>query len=90
MIIDQKEDSDPIWISPSTKLFVPVAPLLYLARSRLQVFLKPILSHKVTIISAPAGYGKSTFVKNHIQVIFEKLGVNSRAQAIRVAREMDL
>lgn len=49
-----------------TKLFIPPPPPIVVARSRLVKQLSA--GHKLTLISAPAGFGKSTLVSEWIAV----------------------
>jgi LuxR family maltose regulon positive regulatory protein len=46
----------------ATKFFVPHAPQALIARPRLAALLNDSLQHKLTLVSAPAGFGKTTLV----------------------------
>src|SRR4051794_23648980 len=43
----------------ATKFFVPVAPGSLIARPRLTALLQKSFNHPLTLISAPAGFGKT-------------------------------
>src|SRR5437879_3721851 len=45
-----------------TKFFVPVAPGTLIARPRLTALLQESLKHRLTLVSAPAGFGKTTLL----------------------------
>lgn len=49
------------------KLFVPPIPANYLERPRLERLHRQILAHKLTLVLAPAGYGKTTFVSRFLK-----------------------
>src|SRR5262249_18092001 len=46
----------------STKLHVPSSRTIHLQRPRLNLLLQDALSHKLTLISAPPGFGKTVLV----------------------------
>src|SRR6266446_2084967 len=46
----------------ATKFFVPVAPGVLIARPRLSALLAESLKHSLTLVSAPAGFGKTMFL----------------------------
>lgn len=48
-----------------TKLHIPYAPAKLIARRRLADVLSRGLSHKLTLVSAPAGFGKTTLVGSY-------------------------
>jgi len=50
----------------STKLFIPQKKVSLISRPRLNEKLNAALSHKLTLISAPAGFGKTTLVGDWI------------------------
>jgi len=51
-----------VFSQPIPKLSIPVIPREFLVRPRLQRRFDVALSHKVTLITAPAGFGKTVFV----------------------------
>ena len=46
----------------ATKFYVPVAPGTLIARPRLTALLDKSLKHPFTLVSAPAGFGKTTLL----------------------------
>ena len=50
-----------------TKFFVPRLPQRLFVRSRLLPLLDESLQHKLTLVSAPAGYGKTTLLVAWLQ-----------------------
>jgi ATP/maltotriose-dependent transcriptional regulator MalT len=46
----------------ATKFYVPVAPGTLISRPRLSALLDQSLEHPLTLISAPAGFGKTTLL----------------------------
>src|SRR4051812_7464340 len=46
----------------ATKFYIPVPPNTLINRSRLSVLLDKSLSHPFTLVSAPAGFGKTTLL----------------------------
>ncbi len=54
---------------PATKFFTPVAPPQVVERPQLLVRITAVapLRHALTLVSAPAGYGKSTFVSQWLR-----------------------
>lgn len=46
----------------ATKFFVPIAPGSLIARPRLSALLNESLNHPLTLVSAPAGFGKTTLL----------------------------
>ena len=62
--MDTNKNSE--WNCPLTKLFVPVLPQKYLVRARLSKLYTMLSAYKITLVSAPAGYGKSTFLSYYL------------------------
>ena len=58
-----------------TKLFVPAMRLDYVARPRLIEKLNQSSNSRLTLISAPAGFGKTTLVTEWLQSFGEGVGV---------------
>ena len=56
----------------ATKLYIPPPRPSLVRRPRLLARLNAALQHKVTLISAPAGYGKTTLVSEWIQAFREE------------------
>src|SRR5690348_16633719 len=46
----------------ATKFFMPVAPGTLISRPRLTALLQQSLKHPLTLLSAPAGFGKTTLL----------------------------
>ena len=46
----------------ATKLFIPSLRAEHISRPRLVTYLNTCFSHKLTLVSAPAGYGKTTLI----------------------------
>src|SRR5258705_6085337 len=46
----------------ATKFYIPVAPGTLISRPRLSALLEEGLKHPFTLVSAPAGFGKTTFL----------------------------
>jgi len=72
-----------------TKLFRPPLPEDYIPRDRLCIWLEQILQRPLTLISAPAGYGKSTLLsaylaENDIQSAWLSLDENDNDLSIFV------
>lgn len=53
----------------ATKFFVPVAPGTLISRPRLGALLHQSLEHPLTLISAPAGFGKTTLLSSWKQAL---------------------
>lgn len=51
----------------ATKFFVPVTPGTLIPRPRLTALLQRSLSHPLTLVSAPAGFGKTTLLASWIR-----------------------
>ncbi|MGE5704151.1 MAG: LuxR C-terminal-related transcriptional regulator [Clostridia bacterium] len=56
------------WLSPilATKLYIPDTPVKLISRIRLLEKMNQTLSAKLTIVTAPAGFGKTTLVSDWI------------------------
>ena len=50
-----------------TKLFIPPAPPELVRRTRLLDKIQAALSHRLTLVSAPAGFGKTTLLSEWIR-----------------------
>src|SRR5437899_12831476 len=48
----------------ATKFYIPVAPGRLISRPRLSALLDKGLTHPFTLVSAPAGFGKTTFLSS--------------------------
>jgi LuxR family maltose regulon positive regulatory protein len=48
----------------ATKFYIPVAPGRLISRPRLSALLDEALNHSFTLVSAPAGFGKTTFLSS--------------------------
>src|SRR5437899_11662748 len=48
----------------ATKFYIPVAPGRLISRPRLSALLEEGLTHPFTLVSAPAGFGKTTFLSS--------------------------
>ncbi len=57
-----------------TKLFTPRVRPSLVARPRLIEILNQGLAHKLTLLSAPAGFGKTTLVSNWLAEYYLPLG----------------
>lgn len=51
----------------ATKFYVPVAPGTLISRPRLSVLLNESLKHPFTLVSAPAGFGKTMLLSAWVQ-----------------------
>lgn len=51
----------------ATKFFIPVASQPLIARTRLTTLLNESVYHRLTLVSAPAGFGKSTLVAEWVR-----------------------
>ncbi len=58
----QSGEKNPDLAQPSPKLSIPVIPREFLVRPRLLWLFGAALSHKVILVTAPAGYGKTVFL----------------------------
>lgn len=56
------EKDKPKLTQPMTKLIIPNIPVSYLRRPRLSKRYQEAVKHKVILVTAPAGYGKTTFL----------------------------
>ncbi len=76
----------------TTKLLVPLVRRNLVPRPRLTERLHAGLAAacKLTLVSAPAGYGKTTLLKSHVHNVLGKLGVEYRPRAIARVRELEL
>src|SRR5690348_2597763 len=53
----------------ATKFYVPVAPGTLISRPRLNALLDKSLTHSFTLVSAPAGFGKTTLLSCWAQAL---------------------
>jgi len=67
-----------------TKLFIPTTRPELVLRSRLSVRLDESLNQKLTLISAPAGFGKTTLVAEWVNS-FRKEKINESQEDLRIA-----
>jgi LuxR family maltose regulon positive regulatory protein len=51
----------------ATKLYAPIALGPLVARPRLNAFLNKSLKHPLTLVSAPAGFGKTTLLSTWVR-----------------------
>jgi hypothetical protein len=52
----------PAIVQPMTKLIMPSIPASHLRRPRLNQRCQDMMKHKIILVTAPAGYGKTTFL----------------------------
>lgn len=52
----------PAIVQPMTKLIMPAIPASHLRRPRLNQRCQDMMKHKIILVTAPAGYGKTTFL----------------------------
>src|SRR5216683_514248 len=56
----------------ATKIFVPASPQTLIRRPRLTALLDEGLQRKLTLLSAPAGFGKTTLLSTWVQTRAEE------------------
>src|SRR5215468_253198 len=71
----------------TTKLFVPPARPEWVPRQRLIKRLDQGLRRKLTLISAPAGYGKTTLITAWLHRLPERLNINLRVAWLSLEEE---
>lgn len=84
----------------TTKLYIPPVRPELVPRPQLIERLNAGLHRKLTLVSAPAGFGKTTIaqelvvsvntVRSHIKSIYSKLDVHSRYEAVARAKGLNL
>ncbi len=63
---DRKAEKDLSWERPFPKLHIPIIPREFLERPRLLWRFGAALSHKVILVTAPPGYGKTVFLSQSL------------------------
>lgn len=69
----------------ATKLYIPPLPPKVVLRPHLVERLNEGLDHKLTLISAPAGYGKTTLVSEWVATLTPNPSPSGRGEEVRVA-----
>ncbi len=61
-VVKPKQIIQTIINQPMTKLIIPRIPISYLSRPRLSKRYQDAVNHRIILVTAPAGYGKTTFL----------------------------